>query len=187
MYGYYPAVSDGNDLIVLDSGGAELTRFSFPRQRHDGHLGVADFFRARASSQPDVVAFQLVTVGSAVSEATAALFAQDAYRQYLELHGLSVQLTEALAEYWHARVRAETGLSADDPADLDGILKVGYRGCRYSFGYPACPDLADRAKVVQLLAPERIGVTLTEEFQLVPEQSTDALITFHPEARYFSA
>ena len=187
VYGYYPAVSEGNDLIVLDEAGQQRARFSFPRQRRDRHLCLADFFRARGPGQPDVVAFQLVTVGSAVSEATAALFAKDAYRDYLELHGLSVQLTEALAEYWHARVRAETGLAGDDPADLDGILKVGYRGCRYSFGYPACPDLEDRAKVVQLLAPERIGVTLTEEFQLVPEQSTDALIAFHPEARYFSA
>jgi 5-methyltetrahydrofolate--homocysteine methyltransferase len=187
VYGYFPAVSQGNDLVVLDAGGAERTRFSFPRQRHDRHLCLADFFRSAGPGQPDVVAFQLVTVGSAVSEATAALFAKDAYREYLELHGLSVQLTEALAEYWHSRVRAETGLAGDDPADLDGILKVGYRGCRYSFGYPACPDLEDRAKVVQLLAPERIGVTLTEEFQLVPEQSTDALIAFHPEARYFSA
>jgi 5-methyltetrahydrofolate--homocysteine methyltransferase len=186
VYGYYPAVSDGNDLVVLDPGGAERARFSFPRQRRDRHLCLADFFRARGGA-PDVVAFQLVTVGSAVSEATAALFAKDAYREYLELHGLSVQLTEALAEYWHARVRAETGLAGDDPADLDGILKVGYRGCRYSFGYPACPDLEDRATVVRLLQPERIGVTLTEEFQLVPEQSTDALIAFHPEARYFSA
>ncbi len=187
VYGYYPAVSEGNDLIVLDEAGQQRARFSFPRQRRDRHLCLADFFRARGTGQPDVVAFQLVTVGSAVSEATAALFAKDAYREYLELHGLSVQLTEALAEYWHARVRAETGLAGDDPAGLDGILKVGYRGCRYSFGYPACPDLEDRAKIVRLLAPERIGVTLTEEFQLVPEQSTDALIAFHPEARYFSA
>ncbi len=187
VYGYYPAVSEGNDLIVLDEAGQQRARFSFPRQRRDRRLCLADFFRARGRGQPDVVAFQLVTVGSAVSEATAALFAKDAYREYLELHGLSVQLTEALAEYWHTRVRAETGLAGDDPADLDGILKVGYRGCRYSFGYPACPDLEDRAKVVQLLAPERIGVTLTEEFQLVPEQSTDALVAFHPEARYFSA
>jgi len=186
VYGYYPAVSEGNDLIVLDGAGAEQARFSFPRQRRDRHLCLADFFRARGG-QPDVIAFQLVTVGRAVSEATAALFAKDAYREYLELHGLSVQLTEALAEYWHSRVRAETGLAGDDPADLDGILKVGYRGCRYSFGYPACPDLEDRATVAALLAPERIGVTLTEEFQLVPEQSTDALIAFHPEARYFSA
>ena len=187
VYGYYPAASQGNDLIVLDEAGQQRARFSFPRQRRDRHLCLADFFRARGTGQPDVVAFQLVTVGSAVSEATAALFAKDAYREYLELHGLSVQLTEALAEYWHTRVRAETGLAGDDPADLDGILKVGYRGCRYSFGYPACPDLEDRAKIVRLLAPGRIGVTLTEEFQLVPEQSTDALIAFHPEARYFSA
>ncbi len=187
VYGYYPVVSQGNDLVVLDESGRERTRFSFPRQRRDRHLCLADFFRAHGSGQPDVVAFQLVTVGRAVSEATAALFAKNAYREYLELHGLSVQLTEALAEYWHSRVRAETGLAGDDPPSLDGILKVGYRGCRYSFGYPACPDLEDRAKVAALLAPERIGVTLTEEFQLVPEQSTDALIAFHPEARYFSA
>ena len=167
--------------------GAELERFSFPRQRHDRHLCLADFFRPRASGETDVVGFQLVTVGRAVSEATAELFAKNAYREYLELHGLSVQLTEALAEYWHSRVRQETGLASYDPGDLDGILKVGYRGCRYSFGYPACPDLEDRAKVVRLLRPERLGVELSEEFQLVPEQSTDALITFHPEARYFSA
>ncbi|HTT51158.1 MAG TPA: methionine synthase [Streptosporangiaceae bacterium] len=186
VYGYYPAVSEGDDLVVLDGAGAERERFSFPRQRRDRHLCLADFFRADRA-QPDVVAFQLVTVGRAVSEATAALFAKDAYRDYLELHGLSVQLTEALAEYWHSRVRAETGLAGGDPAGLDGILRGGYRGCRYSFGYPACPDLEDRARVVRLLAPERIGVTLTEEFQLVPEQSTDALIAFHPEARYFSA
>ncbi|HUY52160.1 MAG TPA: methionine synthase [Streptosporangiaceae bacterium] len=187
VYGYFRAVSEGQDLVILDGGGAELERFTFPRQRHDRHLCLADFFRPRESGQTDVVGFQLVTVGTAISEATAELFAKDAYREYLELHGLSVQLTEALAEYWHARVRQETGLAGFDPADLDGILKVGYRGCRYSFGYPACPNLEDRAKVVRLLRPERIGVELSEEFQLVPEQSTDALITFHPEAKYFSA
>jgi 5-methyltetrahydrofolate--homocysteine methyltransferase len=186
VYGYFPAVSEGDDLVVLDSGGAERERFTFPRQRHDRHLCLADFFRSRESGEIDVVGFQLATVGSKISEATAELFAKNAYREYLELHGLSVQLTEALAEYWHGRVRAETGLAGFDPPDLDGILKVDYRGCRYSFGYPACPDLEDRAKVVRLLAPERLGVTLSEEFQLAPEQSTDALITFHPEARYFS-
>ncbi len=138
------------------------------------------------SGELDVVGFQLVTVGTRISQATAELFAKDAYRDYLELHGLSVQLTEALAEYWHGRVRAELGLAGFDPPGLDGILKVGYRGCRYSFGYPACPDLEDRAKVVRLLRPERIGVTLSEEFQLAPEQSTDALIAHHPEAKYFS-
>jgi 5-methyltetrahydrofolate--homocysteine methyltransferase len=186
-YGYFRCVSDGDHLVVLGDDGAERERFTFPRQRHDRHLCLADFFRPAGSGQADVVGFQLVTVGPELSRATAELFAKDAYRDYLELHGLSVQLTEALAEYWHARVRAELGLAASDPPTLDGILKVGYRGCRYSFGYPACPDLEDRAKVVRLLRPERIGVVLSEEFQLVPEQSTDALIAHHPEARYFSA
>ncbi len=187
VYGYFRAASEGNDLVVLDDSGAERERFTFPRQRHDRHLCLADFFRPAASGEPDVVGFQLVTVGTKLSAATAELFAKDAYRDYLELHGLSVQLTEALAEYWHGRVREELGLAGFDPPELDGILKVGYRGCRYSFGYPACPDLDDRAKVVRLLRPERIGVVLSEEFQLVPEQSTDALIAHHPEARYFSA
>jgi len=187
VYGYFHAVSEGNDLVVLDDGGAERERFTFPRQRHDRHLCLADFFRPAASGEPDVAGFQLVTVGTKLSQAAGELFAKDAYRDYLELHGLSVQLTEALAEYWHGRVREELGLASFDPPGLDGILKVGYRGCRYSFGYPACPDLDDRAKVVRLLRPERIGVLLSEEFQLVPEQSTDALIVHHPEARYFSA
>jgi 5-methyltetrahydrofolate--homocysteine methyltransferase len=187
VYGYFPAVSEGDDLVVLDDSGAERERIGFPRQRHDRHLCLADFFRPAASGETDVVGFQLVTVGTKISRATGELFAKDAYRDYLELHGLSVQLTEALAEYWHGRVRGELGLAQFDPPALDGILKVGYRGCRYSFGYPACPDLEDRAKVVRLLRPERIGVSLSEEFQLAPEQSTDALIAHHPEARYFSA
>jgi 5-methyltetrahydrofolate--homocysteine methyltransferase len=186
VYGYFPAVSEGNDLVVLGGDGQERERFTFPRQRRDRHLCLADYFRPAGSGEPDVVGFQLVTVGTRISRATAELFAKDAYRDYLELHGLSVQLTEALAEYWHGRVRAELGLAGFDPPGLDGILKVGYCGCRYSFGYPACPDLEDRAKVVRLLRPERIGVTLSEEFQLAPEQSTDALIAHHPEAKYFS-
>jgi 5-methyltetrahydrofolate--homocysteine methyltransferase len=187
VYGYFPAVSEGNDLVVLGGDGQERERFTFPRQRRDRHLCLADYFRPAGSGELDVVGFQLVTVGTRISRATGELFAKDAYRDYLELHGLSVQLTEALAEYWHGRVRAELGLAGFDPPELDGILKVGYRGCRYSFGYPACPDLEDRAKVVRLLRPERIGVSLSEEFQLAPEQSTDALITHHPEARYFTA
>jgi 5-methyltetrahydrofolate--homocysteine methyltransferase len=186
VYGYFPAVSEGDDLVVLDENGNQRERFTFPRQRHDRHLCLADFFRSRESGETDVVAFQLVTVGSKISEATAELFAKNAYRDYLELHGLSVQLAEALAEYWHSRVRDELGIAAGDPGDLDDILKVRFQGCRYSFGYPACPDLEDRAKVTRLLEPERIGVTLSEEFQLAPEQSTDALITHHPEASYFS-
>jgi 5-methyltetrahydrofolate--homocysteine methyltransferase len=187
VYGYFPAVSEGDDLVILDKNGSERTRFTFPRQRHDRHLCLADFFRSRASGEPDVVGFQLVTVGSRISAATAELFAKNSYRDYLELHGLSVQLAEALAEYWHQRVRSELGFGGGDPSDLDDLLKVRYRGCRYAFGYPACPDLEDRAKVMLLLAPERIGVTLSEEFQLAPEQSTDALIVHHPEAKYFSA
>jgi 5-methyltetrahydrofolate--homocysteine methyltransferase len=134
-----------------------------------------------------------VTVGQPISEYTAKMFARDEYRDYLEVHGLSVQLTEALAEYWHRRVRSElilpdgNPIGAGDPPDLAGILKNDYRGCRYAFGYPACPDLEDRAKVVSLLDAGRIGVTLSEEFQLDPEQSTDAIIVHHPDANYFNA
>jgi 5-methyltetrahydrofolate--homocysteine methyltransferase len=189
VYGYWPAVSDGNDLAVFaaDDHEKEIARFRFPRQRRDRRLCLADFFRPRESGELDVVAFHLVTVGSRVAEATAKLFAENAYRDYLELHGLSVQLTEALAEYWHARVRAELGFGGEDSDDLAGILDQAYRGSRYSFGYPACPDLADRATLVRLLEPERIGVTLSEELQLHPEQSTDALVVHHPEAKYFNA
>ncbi len=186
VYGFFPAVSEGDDLVILDENGNQRERLEFPRQRRDRHLCLADFFRSRESGETDVIGFQLVTVGAKISEATAELFAKNAYRDYLELHGLSVQLAEALAEYWHGRVRQELGIDGDDPAGLDDILKVRYRGCRYAFGYPACPDLEDRAKVMRLLYPERIGVTLSEEFQLAPEQSTDALIAHHPEAKYFS-
>ena len=186
VYGYFRCVSSGNDLIVLDERGGELERFTFPRQRRDRRLCLADFFRPADSGQTDVVAFQLATMGPRISAATGELFAKNAYRDYLELHGLSVQLTEALAEYWHARVRGELGIGGSDPGDLDGFFRVDYRGARYSFGYPACPDLADRAKVVRLLRPDRIGVELSEEMQLHPEQSTDAIVVHHPEAKYFS-
>ena len=191
VYGYFRCVSSGNDLIVLGPDGVpgestELERFSFPRQRRDRRLCLADFFKPQGSGQTDVVAFQLATMGNRVSQATAELFAKNAYREYLELHGLSVQLTEALAEYWHARVRRELGLAGSDPDSLDGFFRVDYRGARYSIGYPACPDLADRAKMVRLLEPSRIGVELSEEMQLHPEQSTDAIVVHHPEAKYFS-
>ena len=197
VYGYYPCWSEGNDLVLLHhegSGGepgTERARFTFPRQRRDRRLCLADFFRSKDEvadlGRPDVVALQLVTVGPRVAEATAELFSRNAYRDYLELHGLSVQLTEALAELWHARVRAELGHGAEDAGDLPGILRQGYRGSRYSFGYPACPDLEDRRTLVGILRPERIGVTLSEELQLHPEQSTDALVVHHPEAKYFNA
>ncbi len=199
VYGYFPCYSEGNELVVLhhEEGahgqkiGDERARFSFPRQRRDRRLCLADFFKTReryeSDGAPDVIGFQLVTMGSRVAEATAGLFERNAYRDYLELHGLSVQLTEALAEMWHARVREELGFGADDNGELSAILRQGYRGSRYSFGYPACPDLEDRALLVELLDPSRIGVTLSEELQLHPEQSTDALAVHHPEAKYFNA
>jgi 5-methyltetrahydrofolate--homocysteine methyltransferase len=186
VYGYFPCVSEGDDVVVLHEDGSERTRFTFPRQRRDRHLCLADFFRPRESRETDVIGFQLVTVGSKISGATQELFEKNSYRDYLELHGLSVQLAEALAEYWHTRVRAELGFGGEDPADLDAYFKLGYRGARFSLGYGACPDLEDRAKIVELLRPERIGVALSEEFQLVPEQSTDAIVVHHPEAKYFN-
>jgi 5-methyltetrahydrofolate--homocysteine methyltransferase len=189
VYGYWPCWSEGDDLVVLDPGthDREIARFTFPRQRRDRFLCLADYFRPKDSGELDVVAFHLVTMGSRVSEVTAELFAKDAYRDYLELHGLSVQLAEALAERWHARVRSELGIAHGDSPTLSGLLKQGYTGERYSFGYPACPDLSDRRTVVGLLEPDRIGVTLSEELQLHPEQSTDAIIVHHPEATYYNA
>jgi 5-methyltetrahydrofolate--homocysteine methyltransferase len=195
VYGYFPCYSEGNDLVVLDpDGGGEQARFSFPRQRQERRLCLADFFAPRRDGEPpDVVALQLVTIGQPVGEYTAKLFARDSYRDYLEVHGLSVQLTEALAEYWHRRIRRELVLpdgstvADDDPPDLAGLLRTEYRGCRYAFGYPACPELEDRAKIVRLLGADRIGVALTEEFQLVPEQATDAIVVHHPDAGYFNA
>ncbi|WP_405922546.1 methionine synthase [Streptomyces sp. NBC_00035] len=187
VHGYFRAVSKGDDLILLDENGSELTRFTFPRQRRGRRLCLADFFRPQESGEIDVVGLQVVTVGSRIGEETAKLFESNSYRDYLELHGLSVQLAEALAEYWHARVRSELGIAGADPGSLDGMFRTEYQGCRYSLGYPACPDLEDRAKIAALLGPERIGVRLSEEFQLHPEQSTDAIVLHHPEASYFNA
>ncbi len=208
-YGYFPAYAEGDDLVILHHGddpagavgmpgllspdggsggplGTERLRFSFPRQRRDGHLCLSDYVRSRESGQVDVVAMQLVTAGSAVDAVTAKLFAENKYRDYLELNGLTMQLTEALAEYWHSRIRAELGFAAEDPTDIAGMFKLNYRGARFSLGYPACPNMEDRRKVVELLNPGRMGVELSEELQLHPEQSTDAFVFHHPEARYFS-
>ncbi|AKL65448.1 methionine synthase [Streptomyces sp. Mg1] len=187
VYGYFPCVSKGEDLIILDDSGNERTRFTFPRQRRGRRLCLADFFRPEESGETDVVGLQVVTVGSKIGEATAKLFESDSYRDYLELHGLSVQLAEAMAEYWHARVRAELGFGGEDPAAVEDMFDLKYRGARFSLGYGACPDLEDRAKIADLLQPERIGVHLSEEFQLHPEQSTDAIVIHHPEAKYFNA
>jgi 5-methyltetrahydrofolate--homocysteine methyltransferase len=191
VYGYFPCVSEGNDLIILYDDGAligqERVRFTFPRQSRDRRLCISDYFASKESGHTDVVAFQIVTMGSEVSKATATLFAANAYREYLELHGLSVQLTEALAEHWHARVREELNLNREDSPQLQEILDQGYRGSRYSFGYPACPDLEQQVQLCELLDPGRIGVELSEGFQLHPEQSTSAIIVHHPEAKYFNA
>jgi 5-methyltetrahydrofolate--homocysteine methyltransferase len=191
VYGYFPCYSEGNDLVILhhegENKGKERTRFTFPRQSRDRRLCISDFFASKDSGKTDVVAFHIVTMGSTVSEASAKLFADNSYREYLELHGLSVQLTEALAEHWHARMREELEVKSEDSSDLQGILDQGYRGSRYSFGYPACPDLEQQVQLCELLDPARIGVELSEEFQLHPEQSTSAIIVHHPEAKYFNA
>jgi 5-methyltetrahydrofolate--homocysteine methyltransferase len=199
VYGYFPAYADGDDLVILHhpiegstDGGSngdaftERLRFTFPRQTRDRHLCLSDFVASKDSGKIDVVPFQLVTMGDRVSQATAKLYEANKFREYMELHGLSVQLTEALAEFWHHRVRDELGFASEDPSDVEGLFKLEYRGARYSFGYPACPELEDRVKLVELLKPEQIGVILSEELQLHPEQSTDAMILHHPEAKYFS-
>ena len=192
VYGYFPVHSSGNTLIVGDpeDPSRELTRFEFPRQRRGRRLCLADFFRDEAEAAklgPDVLAMQLVTMGSEVAKGTQKLFEANSYRDYLELHGLSVQLTEALAEHWHSRVRDELGLERTGASIDEQIRDQAYRGSRYSFGYPACPNMEDRIKLVELLEPHRIGVELSEELQLHPEQSTDAIVVHHPEAKYFNA
>jgi len=188
VYGYFPAQSEGNDLIVYDpqAPGREWVRFTFPRQPRGRFLCISDFFRPVSSGEMDVVAFHVVTMGSRVSERAAELFEANEYREYLYLHGLGVEMAEALAEFWHRRVREELGIAGDDSPDVEGLFDQGYRGSRYSFGYPACPNLEDQKQIFDLLEPERIGVSLSEEFQLVPEQSTSAIIVHHPEAKYFS-
>ena len=199
VYGYFPVVSEGDDVIVLKEprpDAEQRFRFTFPRQQRDRFLCIADFIRSRDLATDrghvDVLPFQLVTMGQPIADFANELFASDSYRHYLEVHGIGVQLTEALAEYWHRRIREELRFSGDramsteDPPAVEDYFKLGYRGARYSFGYGACPDLEDRVKTMALLDPERIGVTLSEEMQLHPEQSTDAFILHHPEAKYFN-
>jgi 5-methyltetrahydrofolate--homocysteine methyltransferase len=210
VYGYFPCRSEGNDLIIVeDDERTERMRFTFPRQpvdqRGGRNLCLADYFASRngplanaggtdrrpvatasGSDRMDVVAFQLVTMGRRASEHSAKLFAADNYQEYLLFHGLSVESAEALAEMWHKRVREELGIAGNDAPELSKLFHQGYQGSRFSFGYPACPNLEDQAKLFELLQPERIGVELTEEFQLDPEQSTSAIIVHHPDAKYFN-
>lgn len=186
-YGYFPAAGDGNDVVLFEPGGdRELVRFHLPRQAKEGGLCIADFLRDIRDPQRDVLALQVVTVGQRASEVARAWFAQNRYQDYVRLHGLGVELAEALAEYVHARIRAELGFGHEDAREMRELLKQGYRGSRYSFGYPACPNLADQRVLLELLGTERIGVELSEEDQLWPEQSTSAIVLHHPQARYFS-
>ncbi|WP_241726859.1 methionine synthase, partial [Dietzia sp. SLG310A2-38A2] len=198
VYGYFPAYSEGEDICVLAEPRPDaevLHRISFPRQQRGRFLSIPDFLaskeRCEAEGTVDVLPFQLVTMGTPIADFANELFAADNYRDYLEVHGLSVQLTEALAEFWHRRVRDELRLpegavSDEDPDTIHDYFDLKYRGARYSFGYGACPDLESRKVVVDLLEPERIGVELSEELQLHPEQSTDAFVLYHPEAKYFN-
>jgi 5-methyltetrahydrofolate--homocysteine methyltransferase len=189
VYGYFACNGAGNDILVYEAPDSDqvAARFTFPRQTKGRRLCIADFFRAVDSGERDVIAFHTVTMGPRVSERAAALFAADRYTDYLYLHGAGVEMAEALAEYWHKRVREELGIAGDDADTVAGLFKQGYRGSRYSFGYAACPDLEARKPLFDLLDAGRIGLELSEEFQLVPEQSTDALIVHHPEAKYFNA
>ena len=184
VYGYFRCQSEGNDLIVYNED--KEVRFTFPRQPAGKHLCLSDFFASRESGKIDVVAFHLVTVGRRASEYSHELFKADNYSDYLYFHGLSVESAEALAELWHKRIREELGIAGADSPDLSRLFRQEYQGSRYSFGYPACPDLEDQEKLFELLDPSRIDVELSEEFQLEPEQSTSAIIVHHPEAKYFS-
>ena len=191
VYGYYPCYSENNDLVILhhegEFKGQERVRFTFPRQSRDRRLCLSDFFRSKESGEIDIVSFQIITMGQSISEAINGLFQANLYREYLELHGLSVQLTESLTEHWHARTREELEINQTDSKDLKEIFNQGYQGSRYSFGYPACPDLEQQVGLCDLLDPARIGVLLSEEFQLHPEQSTSSIVLHHPEAKYFNA
>ena len=186
VYGYFPCESDGDTLSVFAPGQDRvLVTFRFPRQVGKQGLCLADYFHP-VGGPKDVVAFTAVTVGEQASLETAKLFRDNRYQDYLFLHGFSVEMAEALAEYIHLRVRGELGIGVDDAPTVPELVKQKYRGRRYSPGYPACPELSDQEKIFRLLNPERIGLRLNEEWQLEPEQSTTAMIVHHPQASYFS-
>ncbi|HEV3237931.1 MAG TPA: vitamin B12 dependent-methionine synthase activation domain-containing protein, partial [Gemmataceae bacterium] len=187
VYGFFPCVSEGNDLVILhEDERSERLRFTFPRQESGDHLCLSDYFAEGKGQVTDYVSFMGVTMGAEVSRRAKEYFEKDRYTDYLYLHGLGVESAEALAEYWHKKIRAEWGFGHEDAANIQKLFKLHYRGCRYSFGYPACPELEDQVKLFELLNLERIGLALSEQFQLEPEQSTTALIAHHPEAKYFN-
>ncbi|HRK20282.1 MAG TPA: vitamin B12 dependent-methionine synthase activation domain-containing protein [Fimbriimonadaceae bacterium] len=186
-WGYFPCRSDGNDLIIYaEDGETERLRFPFPRQSDGRRLCLSDFFLPVGSEVPDTVGFHIVTVGSEVSERERKLFQDGNYQDYLYTHGMGVETAEALAEYWHLQIRREMGIDDAEPDDKRLLFSAKYHGARYSFGYPACPNLEDQAKLFELLEPQDIGIELSSEFMLIPEQSTSAIIVHHPEAKYFN-
>ena len=191
VYGYYKCRAEGNDLLVWpevegEAPAGEPVRFEFPRQPEGRRLCIADFFRDGEDGEYDTVAFTLVTMGPRATELAQELFDSDEYRDYLHFHGFGVESAEALAEFWHKRVREELGIAGQDATDVRELFRQGYQGSRYSFGYPACPDLEQQTGISELLGPERVGVELGETFQWHPEQTTSAIVVHHPEARYFT-
>ncbi len=189
VWGYFPCNSEGNDLIVYDAEdqAREIQRFTFPRQKAGRGISISDFFLPVGSGRPDVLALTCVTMGSEATARALSLFERDEYTEYLYLHGIAVESAEALAELWHKRIRAELGFAHEDDPAVERLFQQRYRGSRYSFGYPACPEMADQEKLFALLQPGRIGCTLTENYQIDPEQSTSAIVAHHPQAKYFSA
>ena len=188
VYGYFPCNADGEDLIVYDpkDQDREIERFSFPRQPNRRRLCISDFFRSVDTGEKDVLGLSCVTMGEEVSKRARKLFESDRYQEYLYLHGMGVECAEALAELWHKRMRQEMGIATEDAPEVRKLFTQNYRGSRYSFGYPACPDMSDQEKLFRLLKPERIGCELTDNWQIDPEQSTSAIIVHHPEAKYFN-
>ena len=187
IYGYWKAAGDGNDLIQFkEDGRTEAARFTLPRQPKDDGECIADFVRDINDEHRDVVGLQVVTVGQKASDLAREWFEANRYQDYLYLHGLSVEMAEAMAEYTHKRIRAELGFAAEDDRDMEKMLSQSYRGSRYSFGYPACPRLEDQEPILRLLDAERVGISLSDGFQLHPEQSTSALVVLNPRAKYFT-
>lgn len=188
VYGYFPCQAQGEQLIIYadPDGREERCRFTFPRQeRSERQLCISDFFRSVDSGEMDVIALQLVTIGQHAADFARDLFQRDSYQDYLYWHGLNAEATEAMAEYVHKRIRQELGFGKEDPRDISDVFKQKYRGSRYSFGYPACPDLEQQDKLLELLDAARIDVTLGDEFQLWPEESTSAIVAHHAQAKYF--
>jgi len=186
-YGYWTAAGQRNDLIIFaEDGSTEVARFALPRQPKEDGECIADFFRDVDDAERDIIGLQVVTVGQKASDTARVWFEENRYQDYLYLHGLSVEMAEAMAEYVHKRIRAECGFAGEDDRDMEKMLAQSYRGSRYSFGYPACPRLEDQEHILKLLDAERIGVSLSDEFQLHPEQSTSAIVVLNPKAKYFS-